>query len=553
MDSMINITDDKLGQQRILDSISRIIKYNIKNVDDYVDFIIKEIAGLTSSRNCFYVKSDPENIKPADSASLPENESGSAYCQMLTSSDTVITASWKDSCDQGKVFVHDKPVTLLFKSGGETKHIDVKRLSSFPLKIANYHTYSLTVTDKISPYTELELLSAETIISAAARLIEDFLKAAQLRRAKTTAEEEVNQKNIYINNISHEIKTPVNAIIGFSSLLKENDQTNENRQKFLDIIIESSGNLVSILSSVTEISNFESGLINIIEKPVNIFDLILEVLKPFKENNSPKVVLKTDISLTNEYSLCLADKNKLVHILSNLLSNSFKFTYNGSVTLGCRKDGGFIEFWVADTGVGISDENKAHVFTHFFQAGDSLLKTYKGTGLGLSTSKVYVERMGGKMWFSSAEARGSDFHFTIPYKPVPVLRSDDYKTSADLKGQKDRKKVVLVAEDDHFNFALIKNFLSQHNVEIIRAENGREAVNFCADNKVDLVLMDIRMPVMDGYIATRLIKESEPDMVIIAQTAYTNDRDTALSNGCDDFIAKPFTRQQLISLVENYL
>jgi two-component system sensor histidine kinase EvgS len=157
------------------------------------------------------------------------------------------------------------------------------------------------------------------------------------------------------------------------------------------------------------------------------------------------------------------------------------------------------------------------------------------------------------MWFTSTEGKGSEFHFTIPHKPVKPHPLEELTMIPESRKHIPQKKVILVAEDDHLNFSLINNFLSKRNVKIVRAENGREAVDLCNSNKIDLVLMDIRMPVMDGYTATRIIKESYPSLIIIAQTAYTNDRDTAISNGCDDFIAKPFTKNQLLAIVDGYL
>jgi len=372
--------------------------------------------------------------------------------------------------------------------------------------------------------------------------------------AKERAEERDHRKNSYLHFISHEIKTPVNAISGFSHLLKEDGQSDEDRKKFTEIIIESSDNLISIINKVSEISNIETGVLKIAEKEIDICQICTSLFNQFsRADSNSKINFNIDIRIDKSDALIISDGDKIIQVISALLSNAFQFTFTGRITLGCFLRDGFIEFFVEDTGTGISENDRAKVFSHFYQAGDSVVKAYKGTGLELTIARALVEKMCGKIWFNSKVGVGSDFHFTVPYKRTLSHKISEVSNVQDVLVKHNSKPIVLVAEDDNMNYTLIKNYLSQLNIDLLRAVNGSEAVEICSSGRIDLVLMDIRMPVMDGYTATRLIKENNPDLTIIAQTAYTDDREVAIGYGCNDFIAKPFGKQELLSLINIYL
>jgi signal transduction histidine kinase/CheY-like chemotaxis protein len=412
----------------------------------------------------------------------------------------------------------------------------------------------LVITDKETDYDTDDIEFLELLIGPVSNIAENLGRLEDLTKLKENAERNEQRKISYLENISHEIRTPVNAIAGFSQLLKEDNQSPENRKKFLDVILESSNDLVGLINNVAEISNIESGLTKIAEEEVNLSDIFDELTEQFKDEAFRKnLEFHHEIGISGNDIKILADRTRLLQMLSALLSNSFKFTFTGKIVFGCNLRNGFLEFFVSDSGIGIPKEDMDKVFDHFFQTGDSILKSFKGAGLGLTISKALAEKMGGKIWCDSIEGRGSVFHISIPHKqvisPSVFVLPSVHESSMHMR----RKKTILIAEDDNVNFMLIQNFLSSLDIVLLRAINGKEAVDICSSNNIDLVLMDIKMPIMDGYTAISMIRESNPGQIIIAQTAYTNDRETALDKGCNDFIAKPFGKAQFINLVNSYL
>jgi signal transduction histidine kinase/CheY-like chemotaxis protein len=461
---------------------------------------------------------------------------------------------WIQAFEQNKLFVYNRESRLFPAPENQRLYEIADRLCSLPVTIGDCHSVVLVIADKDCNYDKDDVDFLNLLTGPVSNFADNYQKLEEVTIAKENAEKNEQRKLSYLVNIAHQIKTPVNAIAGFSQLLKESDQITGNSQKFLDVIVESSTNLVEIINNVSEISNVESGLINIIQKEVLLSDVFNELFENFKEEASKKRLLfKTEVAISEDEGKILADDGRLLQVLTALLSNSFKYTFTGKIVFGCKLRDDYIEFFVSDTGIGIPKDEKDKIFDHFFQADNSISRSFKGTGLGLTITKAVVEQLGGKIWCDSAEGKGSDFYFTIPYNrsetfsdsQVPLVQEGDTKMK--------RKKVILVAEDDNLNFVLIQNFLAALDIVLLRAVNGQEAVNICSLNKVDLVLMDIKMPVMDGFTATRIIKESDPNQIIIAQTAYINDREIALANGCTDFIAKPFGKNQLNNLVNSYI
>jgi CheY-like chemotaxis protein len=213
-----------------------------------------------------------------------------------------------------------------------------------------------------------------------------------------------------------------------------------------------------------------------------------------------------------------------------------------------------LEFCVSDTGIGIPPEFHNKVFERFFQVQSNESRLYEGTGLGLAISKAYVEHLGGKIWFTSESGKGTSFFFTIPYEkqisiPIPVFEAKKPVSHISLS-----VKNILVAEDDESNFAVIRYFLTGPNTKVLRAYNGKEAVEICLSNaNIDLILMDVKMPVMDGYTATKLIREINTKIPIIAQTAYADDKEKAFEYGCSGFISKPFNKKSLLDIISDFI
>jgi signal transduction histidine kinase len=386
------------------------------------------------------------------------------------------------------------------------------------------------------------------------RLINAYQERCKTDDLLTIYKEECLRKGRYLSGFAHEMKTPMNTITGFSQLLKEPDLKKENILKFIKIISDTSENIISSINSFNEIAEIETGQIKIYADTIHIPALLDEIYSKYYSKFKQKdLVLEKNIFQGETFSDVFTDEAKLKQVFDILILNSLENTFTGKVTFNCRFCNEYTVFSISDTGTGISPEKKKALF-NFQTVHSSFVQNSKRPGLGLIIAKSYVEIMGGKFWFESQEGKGTEFFFTIPYSHVP---EDPNKKKSYTKNKfrviNTSRKKILVAEDDNLNFYLISNFLSGLNVEIIRAENGGQAVDIFKSEVIDLILMDIRMPVMDGFTAARLIREISRDVKIIAQTAYSNDKSIAVSNGCNDFIAKPFSKNQLLSLVSYYL
>jgi PAS domain S-box-containing protein len=375
----------------------------------------------------------------------------------------------------------------------------------------------------------------------------------ELIKSKEKAEESDQLKTAFLHNISHEIRTPMNAIAGFSALLEEPDLNPETVKSYLKIITDSSDQLLSIVNDIIEISNIEVGILKAFYNEINLNSELMMIYQQFRKKAVDKgIEFRLQTSLFGEDAEIEIDNTKLNQILSNLLSNAFKFTKDGKITFGYELKNRYLEFFVSDTGIGIHPDHFEKIFERFFQVDNSVSRGYEGTGLGLAIAKAYVEFLGGKIWLNSEPGKGSIFYFTLPYKSIKQQQLPQMETKD--KNQPERRKSILIAEDDDNNFYLMKELLSDLNINIIRASNGAEAVNaFKSGKDIDLVLMDIKMPVMDGYEATRQILEEKPEAKILAQTAYADDEIKAMESGCMGFISKPFIKDRFVSLVKEYL
>jgi PAS domain S-box-containing protein len=377
----------------------------------------------------------------------------------------------------------------------------------------------------------------------------------ELIRAKEKAEESDKLKTAFLHNISHEIRTPMNAIVGFSALLGEPDVDDFSRKSYIDVIMQSSNHLLSIITDIVDISNIEANLIKTVKNEISLNHTLKSLCNQFAPKaNDKKISLECHTSLSDTDALILSDRTKLTQIISNLISNSVKFTDYGSVILSYVLKDNFIEFRIADTGIGIPAQYQDKVFDRFYQVQNTVSRLYEGTGLGLAISKAYVELLGGKIWLTSEPGSGTTFFFTIPYEKHVELVSVESERKPPEGFIFPAKKVILVAEDIESNLKLIKYFLTGSNVEVIHAYNGKEAVEKCqTTDNIDLILMDIKMPVMDGYTAVKIIREKNEKIPIIAQTAYADDRDRAIECGCSGFISKPFDKKGLFKVLTEFI
>jgi len=376
----------------------------------------------------------------------------------------------------------------------------------------------------------------------------------ELLVAKEHAEESDRLKSAFLANMSHEIRTPMNGILGFAGLLKEPGLTGEEQEKYIGIIEKSGARMLNIINNIVSISKIESGQMEVSYSKTDVnqqMEYIYTFFKP--EADRKKIILKLETSLTAEDAIIYSDKEKITAILVNLTNNALKFCDTGSVVFGCNMKGKVLEFFVKDTGIGIPVLRQQAVFDRFIQADISDIRAFQGAGLGLSISKAYVEMLGGSISLDSEEGRGSMFTFTIPCtledettglkKPVFLPVAEEPQPA---------KLNILIAEDDDTSGILISMAVRNLYKEIFSATTGAEAVEICRNNPaIDVILMDIKMPVMDGYSATREIRRFNKKVVIIAQTAYglSGDKKKALEAGCDDYIAKPYSNQALRTLL----
>lgn len=378
----------------------------------------------------------------------------------------------------------------------------------------------------------------------------------ELIKAKNRAEESDRLKTAFLHNISHEIRTPMNAIVGFSRFINNPGLMPEKRKHYTDIIVQSSDQLLAIIDDIISIAAIEAGQEKIHETKINL-NLLCNLIK---EQFSPKAC-EMDVTLTlktflpdDKASLC-TDTTKLTQILTNLMGNALKFTQHGSVSFGYTVKDSLLELYVKDSGIGIPMDMQEIIFNRFRQVETTDTRNYGGSGLGLSISKAYVEMLGGKMWLTSELGKGSVFYFTIPYKKVKPIKIQDIP-SVEKFNTTLHSKTLLIAEDEASNFILLEEMLLDSGVNIIKAVNGIEAVELCKSNLlIDLVLMDLKMPVMDGFDATLQIKEFRPELSIIAQSAYStvSDINKALASGCSDFIGKPLDKELLLSKINEQI
>ncbi|MBN2776832.1 MAG: response regulator [Bacteroidales bacterium] len=377
----------------------------------------------------------------------------------------------------------------------------------------------------------------------------------ELIKAKEKAEESDRLKSAFLSNMSHEIRTPMNGILGFASLLQRPNLTGEKQKEYIKLIEKSGVRMLNIINDIVDISKIESGQMSLYSDEVNLNELMENLFSFFKpETDAKNIKFSFSSGLENTNSIVVTDKEKLYAILTNLIKNAVKFTSLGNIHFGYKVSNAKLLFFVSDTGKGISPEQKEFIFDRFRQGSESHSKDYQGAGLGLSITKAYVEMMDGSIWVDSTIDKGSDFNFTIP-----LIKSE---TNADiddslLLNNNDIQKTglkVLIAEDNEESIMFLNLILDNLVKEIKIAVSGKEALDLYRKYKPDIILMDIQMPEICGYEVTKQIRETDKDVIIIAQTAYAfaEDREKAILAGCNDFIAKPYSDTEIIDLIRKY-
>ncbi|MBG6129192.1 signal transduction histidine kinase/CheY-like chemotaxis protein [Aquimarina sp. EL_43] len=381
-----------------------------------------------------------------------------------------------------------------------------------------------------------------------------------LRIAKDNAEKDNQLKTAFIYNISHEIRTPMNGIIGFSRLLKESSTTDNQKAKYTKIIVDSSKQLIDSMDNILEISKLQTKQVILTREETDlyeVFDIVFSTFEIIAKKKGISLILNNNL-LDNQRYVHI-DKSKLIKIITSLVKNAVKYTQRGAVLISVMLQADLLVINVRDSGIGIDPKNQQLIFKSFSQSENQISRKYGGLGLGLTIAKEYTNLMKGELSFSSIPDKGSTFRVELPYRPITISNPLNTISSTLYKDTKTRQHTILIAEDGDVNFLVLKTILlkiENYHFTIHRAKNGKEAVIFCKENNpISLVFMDMKMPEMDGYDATKLIKKLHPELPVIAQTAYANKEDilNVFAAGCDDFIAKPIDPEILKKVIHKHL
>ncbi len=380
-----------------------------------------------------------------------------------------------------------------------------------------------------------------------------------LRISKIKAEESDRLKSAFLANMSHEIRTPLNGIIGFAQLLKKTIPANEKNSKFIDIINDNSKILLNIINDIIDLSKIESNQLDIYENPFEVNAVLYELYEIFSKEllTQEKEKIKLNINIPVDSCVINSDKDRFVQIFNNFLSNAVKFTNEGYIEYGYSfSKNNKIQFYIKDTGIGIPREKIDVIFERFTQIDYTVSRKYGGTGLGLAITKQLVKLLGGEIYVESEVEKGSAFYFNIPYEISNVKNLEIIENKEDALVIDWSDKTILVVEDEYINFSLIEEILQGFNPNIVHTYDGKEAIEIIKKApKIDLILMDIKLPEISGLEVTKIIKSINSNIPIIAQTAYAMNEDKlkCYEYGCDDFIAKPIDDQELVFLIKKYL
>jgi len=384
--------------------------------------------------------------------------------------------------------------------------------------------------------------------------IQDISQSKQVEQeliaARVKAEESDRLKSTFLNNMSHEVRTPLNAIVGFSQLIAMTDFSNDKLQRFADLITESSNKLIGIITDIIDISQIYTKQAQPKFIEFDIVQVIKKIMDSFTDKADEKNLLFVQyINIPTNKLLIFSDSEKLSRIIIHLVDNAIKFTSQGSVSVDCRVIDQQLQISVSDTGIGIAQDMLNVIYEPFRQVETGICRSFGGNGLGLPIVKAYTEMLGGSLILKSILDKGTTVTLTFPVTKLEVSGNKNITEIA-----KSSVKTILIAEDEYINYLYLAALFNNTRIEILYAADGKQALNLCQNNKaIDLVLMDIKMPIMDGHTAAKLIKEFRPDLHIIAQTAYALDSEKEEFMAVfDDYLIKPISKEDIKLLLLKY-
>lgn len=378
----------------------------------------------------------------------------------------------------------------------------------------------------------------------------------ELIRAKEKAEESDKLKSAFLANMSHEIRTPMNGILGFAQLLKEPKLTGEEQQNYISIIEKSGARMLNIINDIVDISKIEAGQAHLALSESNINKQIEYIYTFFKpEAESKNLKLSFNNSLPDTEAVIITDKEKLYAILTNLVKNSIKFSDSGTINFGYNRNKEYLEFYVRDEGIGIPKDRQEEIFKSFVQADILDKRAFQGSGLGLAITKAYVEMLGGEIRVESDEGKGSTFYFTIPFNIRSKSKNKSILRKSGKEDEELKKLKILIAEDDEECSKLLEIMVKKYSKSTLTSSTGKETLELYRKNPdIDLILMDLKMPNMNGYETTREIRKLNNDVIILAQTAYAlaGDEEKAITAGCNGYLSKPIKQEVINDLLIKY-
>lgn len=379
-------------------------------------------------------------------------------------------------------------------------------------------------------------------------------RTRELEKSIKIAQENDSLKSAFLANLSHEIRTPLNGILGFSEFLMEPGLNESEIRNYAQIINKSCTRLFSIIDDVLLMSKLETGQLKFHRSVFNLNQLISDIFTFYQPlANKKSIELNTIVGASDEGSYVDLDEVRIRQVFDNLITNALKFTHSGDIEFGYTINEEGLRCFVKDTGMGIRPEHHDKIFERFQQVEPDYLNNIKGIGLGLSISKSLVELMGGTMGLYSEYNAGTEFFFTLPIRPHSIEKDEKFQPES-ISGKK--LNSILIVDDEPINLMLLETIISKENsFQLFKAENGKQAIELCLKHSdIGLVFMDIKMPVMNGIEASEIIKSKRPDVVIIAQSAYTSEQDknTALKAGCADFLSKPISQDALWKIIKSF-